>query len=472
MIDIKHQNRQRQYKLSQLAPLIQETIRHVLYAMPFARQLMAQGIRLTLDWTLLGPRSMRAVNREQRQIDQATDVLSFPARQMKEGQLTEDLEDWELMGEDPDRPSLFLGDLLLAPAIIEAQARDYGQSFEAELRLLVIHGVLHLLGYDHETDQEAQVMESLQEKLLLGLREIPCGFVALTGRPNVGKSTLLNELSDRTLAITSSKPQTTRHAIRSVLTSPDYQIALLDTPGLHKPKNALGKAMMKATTSAVGQADLVAVMVDAAWKPFVGQLELRIIQEAQKEGKPVILIINKVDGAPKENILPLIKAYDDLLKLDAYLPLSALTGDGIDRLLEEMARLLPIRRPLFDLDDETDQTERMLASELIRREVILQTDQEIPYGVSVLIERFEEIDPDEEERELAIDAVILCQRQAHKQILIGRGGDKIKSIGTAARRSIGQLLGARVHLSLFIKVRPDWQNKAQDLQAAGILGGD
>ncbi|NLA82287.1 MAG: KH domain-containing protein, partial [Clostridiaceae bacterium] len=196
------------------------------------------------------------------------------------------------------------------------------------------------------------------------------------------------------------------------------------------------------------------------------------IQEAQKEGKPVILIINKVDGAPKENILPLIKAYDDLLKLDAYLPLSALTGDGIDRLLEEMARLLPIRRPLFDLDDETDQTERMLASELIRREVILQTDQEIPYGVSVLIERFEEIDPYEEERELAIDAVILCQRQAHKQILIGRGGDKIKSIGTAARRSIGQLLGARVHLSLFIKVRPDWQDKVQDLQAAGILGGD
>ena len=469
MIDLNHQNRQRDYTLTRLAPLVEEAARHTLYAMPFARDLMAEGIRLSLDWTLVGPRSMRTINREQRQVDRPTDILSFPARPMEEGRLREPLEAWELLGDDPDSPSLFLGDLVLAPAIIEAQAGDYGQSFEEELRLLVIHGVLHLLGYDHISDEEAQVMEALEAKLMLGLKEIPAGFVALTGRPNVGKSTLLNELSDRTLAITSSKPQTTRQAIRSVLTTPDYQMALLDTPGLHQPRNALGKAMMKATSTAIGQADVVAVMIDASWKPFVGQLELRVIHQAQKEGKPLVLILNKVDRAPKENLLPLIKAYDDLLKLDAYVPLSALTGDGIDRLLGEIARLLPVRRPLFDLDDETDQTEGMLSAELIRREVIVQTDQEIPYGVTVLIENFEELAPEGGEREVAIDGLILCERKAHKQILIGKGGDKIKSIGMAARQSIGQLLDAKVHLSLFVKVKPDWQKRPQDLQEVGLL---
>ncbi len=473
MIELNHVNRQRSYPLSRLAPVVREAASHALYKLPFVQGLMEEGIEVSLDWTLVGPRTMRQINREQRGIDQETDILSFPAREMAEGKPAAAIEDWEFIGRTGEPGSLFLGDLVISPSRLDRQAAEAGRSLEEELRHLVIHGILHLLGYDHGTDQEAARMEALQNKLMGGLEEVPCGFVALAGRPNVGKSTLLNELSDRTLAITSPKPQTTRQAIRSVLTGDHYQIALLDTPGLHQPRNALGKAMMKSATRAAGQADLLVVLVDAAWKPFVGQMELRVIEEAKRDGKPVILAINKIDRSPKENILALIGAYDEKLKLDAYVPLSALTGDGVDRLLDEMVRLLPVRRRLFDLEDETDQTERMLAAELIRREVLTQTGQEVPYGVNVQIESFEEEgDEGGEDRQVTISALIICERESHKQILIGRGGSRIKSIGSAARQSIGKLLDARVHLSLFVKVKPNWQNRPQDLLDAGLTGRD
>lgn len=471
MIQLHHANRQRDYKLSDIGPLVREAADHALYASPFIRELLAEGIGIDLDWTLVGPRTMRGINREQREVDRETDILSFPAREMKEGHPLSPLEPWEFLSGEEEGDRLFLGDLILAPAVIEKQAEEYGHSFEEEIRFLVIHGVLHLLGYDHETEEDEEVMNALQKNLMAAYRDLPRGFVALAGRPNVGKSTLLNELSDRTLAITSAKPQTTRHAIRSVLTTEDYQIAFLDTPGLHQPKNALGKAMMKAATSAIGQADVLVVMIDASWNAFVGQLEERIIRQAKEEKKPVILVINKSDAAPKEKILPLIKVYDDAFKLDAYVPISALDGDGIDRLLEEIVRLLPVGRPLFDASDETDQTERMMASELIRREVLLQTGNEIPYGVTVLIERFEEEESDRG-REIEIDALIITEREGHKQILIGKGGGKVKSIGMAAREAMTQLFDARCHLSLFVKVKPNWQNRMQDLYEAGYAQKD
>ena len=212
-------------------------------------------------------------------------------------------------------------------------------------------------------------------------------------------------------------------------------------------------------------------MIDASWSPFVGHLERRIIDQARKDKKPVILIINKVDAAAKEKSLPLIKAYDDAFKLDAYIPLSALKGDGVDRLLEEIVALLPVRRRLFSAGDETDQTERMLSAELIRREVLLQTSHEIPYGVTVLIESFDDVQEDRG-RLVLVDAVIYCDRQSHKQILIGKAGEKIKSIGMEARAAMEKLLDARVHLSLFVKVKNGWQNKTADLLDAGLLAKD
>lgn len=477
MIELNHCNRQRVFPLGPVVPIVREAATHALFSTPFVQNLMADGVRISVDWSLIGPRAMRKLNREQRAVDLETDILSFPAREMSNGNPIVAVPLWELAGEEGAQKTLFLGDIVIAPAIVSKQAESLGHSFEHELKFLVIHGILHLLGYDHVDREDEVEMIALQKRLMADLLEVPCGFVALTGRPNVGKSTLLNELSERTLAITSAKPQTTRSAIRSVLTTDEYQIAFLDTPGLHKPKNVLGKSMMKAASGAISQADVVAVMIDASWNPFVGELERQVIEQAKHGNKPVILIINKVDRAPKEDILPLIKAYDDLYQLNAYVPISALDGDGIDRLIDEIKRLLPVRRRIFDLSDETDQTERMLTAELVRREILIQTNQEIPYGVTVIIERFEEqeslndLKNDQERlRRVEIDAVILCSRSSHKQILLGKGGSKIKSMGISARESIEKLLDASVYLSLFVKVKPDWQNRPQDLKEAGLFG--
>ncbi|HPX92968.1 MAG TPA: GTPase Era [Bacillota bacterium] len=467
MIDLNHSNRQRLFKLSQTSPLVREAASRVLYDSPFVRELMAEGVGVTVDWTLVGPRSMRKINRQQRGIDSETDILSFPARQMIRGQPAAPIENWEYLETGGGRRTILLGDLVISPSRVADQAEELGHGFEREFTFLVIHGLLHLLGYRHDTEEEEKEMNALQDRFMQSLIEIPCGFVAITGRPNVGKSTLLNQLSNRTLAITTDKPQTTRQAVRSVLTSADYQVALLDTPGLHQPKNALGKAMMKATSSAVAQADVLAVMIDASWSPFAGSLERRVIEQAQAAGKAVVLVINKVDRAPKENILPLIKVYDDLYKLDAYVPVSALGNDGIERLLHELVRLLPVRRRLFDPEDETNQTEKMLAAELIRREILLQTKEEVPYGTTVLIDRFEE--EGEGEREVFIDALIYCAKKTHKQIIVGKGGERIKAIGLASRRAIETMLDARVHLSLFVKVKLGWQDRPSDLMDAGLM---
>ncbi len=470
MIDIHCYNRQRVYRNRDTYPVMSETAEHVLYRMPAISSLLEDGIAVSLDITLVGPRVMRRINREQRRIDTETDVLSFPSREMYRGVFREEIDDWETLDVDgTGRPTLYLGELVIAPGRVDSQARELGHSFERELRFLVIHGVLHLLGFDHEDADDEAEMIRFQKTLLADLEEVPCGFVALAGRPNVGKSTLLNEIAGRTLAITTAKPQTTRHSIRSVYTADDCQIAFIDTPGIHRPKTGLGRAMMRSAVNSIHQADVVVLMIDASWRPVIGTAEQQVIEQSRKDDKPIILVLNKVDATRKENVLPLIQAYEKAYQLDAYVPMSAKTGDGTDRLIDEIKRLLPVRRRLFSIDDETDQTERILVGELVRREVLLQTDQEIPYGVTVLVESFEE-EEDDRGRFVAIDAVILCNKESHKQILIGKGGSKIKSIGIAARSAIESLLEAHVDLSLFVKVRRDWQNRTQYLRESGFRG--
>ncbi|MGI6157696.1 MAG: GTPase Era [Saccharofermentanales bacterium] len=465
MIEFNHTSRQRAHRLSEIAPVVEAAATHALMQSPFVRDVMAEGIHPVVDWVLLGPRSMRQLNREQRDIDAETDVLSFPARAMDRGEPVDPIDAWETVD---DR--LMLGELAFSPGYIAIQAAEYGQSFERELALLTIHGILHLLGYDHQTPAEREHMESLQRRLLMGMDEVPSGFVALVGRPNVGKSTLLNALADRTLAITSAKPQTTRHTIRGVISTDDYQLAFLDTPGLHRPNGALGKSMMKAASNAIQQADVVALMIDASWKPFIGERERRVIEQAQRQQTPVVLVINKIDATPKEHILPLIAVYEATYGLAGYVPISAAEEDGLDVLIEELVRHVPTQPRLFDVDDETDQTERIMASELIRREVLLQTDDEVPYGVGVIIERFDETTDDDGARRLEIDAVILCDKPSHKAILVGTRGQKIKAIGTAAREAIEALTEADVFLSLFVKVRTGWQLRERDVRETDVGG--
>ncbi|MDD2373794.1 MAG: GTPase Era [Eubacteriales bacterium] len=288
------------------------------------------------------------------------------------------------------------------------------------------------------------------------------GFVGLIGRPNVGKSTLLNYVSGTRLAITSHKAQTTRNLIRAVYDDDDAQIVFLDTPGMHQPKNKLGNYMVSAARQGMADADVILLLIEAGYRPHVGALEKRILEMASQFKKQVILVINKTDSAEKEGILPLIEAFNNEYSFAAIIPVSAKTGDGVELLLGEIKKLLPAGPRYFPEDSYTDQTERMLAAEMIREQILRLTHEEIPHGTAVAIESFEE-EYDEndsnERRHVSISAAILCDKSTHKGMIIGKQGQKLKDIGSRARKEIEEMLGCSCYLKLFVKVREDWRNR-------------
>ncbi|NLW12316.1 MAG: GTPase Era [Clostridiaceae bacterium] len=296
------------------------------------------------------------------------------------------------------------------------------------------------------------------------------GFVTLIGRPNVGKSTLLNHLSGARLAITSPKPQTTRNVIRAVYDDSEAQIVFLDTPGMHQPKNRLGDFMVTSARQAMAETDVILLLIEAGFEPRVGLLEKKILEMASQFKKQVILVINKVDIAVKEGVLPLLEAFASTYPFAAMIPVSAKTGDGVDILVAEIKKLIPEGPRYFPEDSYTDQTERMLTAELIREQILRLTHEEIPHGTAVAIESFEEVfeenDP-EERRHVSINAAILCERSTHKGIIIGHQGQKIKDIGSAARKQIEEMLGCSCYLTLFVKVREDWRNRKGILNDLG-----
>jgi GTPase len=307
------------------------------------------------------------------------------------------------------------------------------------------------------------------------------GFVSLIGRPNSGKSTLLNQLAGVRLAITSPKAQTTRHVVRAIIDDENSQIIFLDTPGLHKPHNRLGEYMMAVAAAALSDGDIILLLVDAEQAvnaaaktgPRVPQLELDILSKAAVRGKPVILLLNKVDLVVKEALLPLLAAYGGAFPFKALIPIAAKTGDGIPDLLDEIRRLLPDGPRYYPVDSLTDQTERSLSAELIREQILFLTSEEIPHGTAVEIEAFEELAGDEpataEERErVRITASIYCDKDSHKGILIGRQGAMLKRIGTAARVQIEEMLGCPCYLDLHVKVREDWRNRQGILRNLGF----
>lgn len=300
------------------------------------------------------------------------------------------------------------------------------------------------------------------------------GFVSLVGRPNVGKSTLLNQLAGMRLAITSPKPQTTRNVIRGIIDSAESQIIFLDTPGMHEAKNRLGSMMVSAIESSMADTDIIVLMVDAkaatAANAYAGipRMEAELIVKARKFNKPLLLVLNKVDQVVKEKLLPLIELYKDAADFQAIIPLSARTGEGMESFLGEVRRILPPGPRLFPPDTLTDQTERDLAAEIIRERILHLTHQEIPHGTAVEIEQFrEEVDP-EQRKMVQINAVIYCIKPTHKGIIIGRGGQMLKKIGTEARLQIEEMLGCPVYLELFVKVREDWQNRIGILRNLGL----
>ncbi len=288
------------------------------------------------------------------------------------------------------------------------------------------------------------------------------GFVAIVGRPNVGKSTLINQLIGEKIAIMSPKPQTTRHRIMGVLTKPDYQITFVDTPGLHKGKDLLNKTIDKIAVSAISDVDIVLYVVDRKKDDTADDI-LRYFKAA---GVPVFLAVNKIDLLPsKAHIDDIILSYLSAYPFEGVIPMSAKQGTYVDKIEELIVPHLSEGPRFFPEDMKTDQSEEKLMGELIREKILYHTEQEVPHAVAVVIESLTE---NEELNTIDVSALIIVERPTQKQILIGKGGEKMKKIGMEARKEINQLLHTKIHLSLWVKVKKDWRNRPGDLKSLGF----
>jgi GTP-binding protein Era len=280
------------------------------------------------------------------------------------------------------------------------------------------------------------------------------GFVTIIGRPNVGKSTLMNHLIGQKIAITSNKPQTTRKRIQTVYTDAERgQIVFLDTPGIHKAKNKLGTYMVNVAEHTLGEVDVILWLVEPS--NFIGAGEQHIIKQLQKVKTPVILIINKVDTVEKDKVLSYIDTYRKVYDFAEIIPISALRERNLDTVVDMIFKYLPYGPMFYDEDTVTDQPERAIVAEIIREKALHALDEEVPHGIAVSIDRMK----DRNDGNLTdIDATIVCERDSHKGIIIGKGGAMLKKIGSNARYEIEQLLDRKVNLKLWVKVKKDWRD--------------
>lgn len=290
-------------------------------------------------------------------------------------------------------------------------------------------------------------------------REFRAGYVAIVGKPNVGKSTLMNRFLGRKLSAVTPRPQTTRHRILSILSGKDYQVVFFDTPGLFQPTYKLQELMVKKAYSTFSDADLILLMVE----PFEFELEENLLARLRRAGKPTLLAINKIDLVKKESILPLIGAYSEVFDFREIVPVSALSGDGLDLLLQEILKLLPRGEPFYSPNTLTVHPERFFAEEIIREKVFILYGEEIPYSVSVRIDEFKERKGGKD----YIRAILYVERDSQKAVLIGKRGEALKKVGELSRSDIESLLGRPVYLELWVKTRKEWRKKEADLKQLG-----
>ena len=413
---------------------------------------------------------IKRLNAEFRNKDSVTDVLSFPM--LEDGEIDED----EIIEGEP----IALGDIVICAQRAMEQAEEYGHSFEREICFLAVHSTLHLLGLDHEADKADElymnrVQEEILEKMGLPRGENPgnsaskahneqdekTGFIAIIGRPNVGKSTFMNAALGEKVAIVSSKPQTTRNRITGVLTRGDCQYVFIDTPGIHKPKNKLGEYMMKSADESLSATDGIIFIADACEMP--GKSDLDIIAKIKSTGAPAVLVLNKTDIAKKDKLLTIIAKYNELFEFKSIIPISALNGEGVEIVLDEVTPFLRPERWYFPEDTVTDQPERQICAEIIREKLLRLNDEEIPHGVAVVVEDFKE-----SANLISIRAEIYCEKQAHKKIIIGKNGVALKKAATFAREDMEELLGQKVFLDLWVKVKENWRDSALSLNRLGF----
>lgn len=289
------------------------------------------------------------------------------------------------------------------------------------------------------------------------MKEFKSGYVAIIGRTNVGKSTLLNNLAGTKIAAMANKPQTTRNAIKAIVTTEDYQIVFVDTPGIHKPKHKLGEMMNTTAFEQLQDVDVVVFIIEAQ-SYEIGRGDKLIIEKLKEQKIPTILLINKIDLVEKEKLLNLINIYKNEYNFEAIIPISATKNEGIDLLLKEIQKLLPIGPAYYNEEELTDQTERQIIEDLIREKCLKLLDQEVPHGIIVEVEKMKLRTNKEGIEIYDIDATIYCERNSHKGIIIGKNGAMLKRISSYARQDAEKLLDAKVNLKVWVKVKEGWQD--------------
>ena len=286
-------------------------------------------------------------------------------------------------------------------------------------------------------------------------------FIAIVGRPNVGKSTLMNALLGEKIAIVSSKPQTTRNRIMGILTKDENQFVFLDTPGIHKPKSKLGSYMMKSVRSSLGSADAVILIADAGRAP--GETERNVIEQIKKDELPAMLVLNKIDLYNRVQIAETISQYAILYDFNAFVPVSAMKGKNVEDVLDEAEKFLYEGDWFFEEDMITDQPEKQIAAEIIREKLLRMLSKEIPHGTAVVIEEFKD-----EETLISVRAEIYCEKASHKGIIVGKNGETLKKIGTYAREDMENFFGVKVYLNLWVKVKEHWRDNDFNLNNFGF----
>ena len=294
-----------------------------------------------------------------------------------------------------------------------------------------------------------------------------CGFVALLGRPNVGKSSIINTLLKEKVAAVSSKPQTTRNAIRCILTTEKEQIIFVDTPGIHKPKHVLGDFMVKEAAKTLSQVDVICFVVEAGDRT-IGEKEEIILEFLSNSTVPIVLAVNKIDKFSDQEVFwKTVEMYETRISPAAVVPLSAKKSVNMDVLIETLSGMLPMQPPIYPADMLMDTTERFLAAEVIREKILNFTDQEVPHGTAVVVEEFKSPEEYPELKTCEIRATIVVDREGQKAIIIGRSGAKLKTIGMAARKELEEKFGYPIYLQLWVKVKPGWRKSQEELRRLG-----
>ena len=454
----------------ELTPALRNTVKKAIVA---ALDYQEIDFPVEISLSFVDNERIHELNKEYRGKDAPTDVLSFPM-----------FEDGEIEYDDESDEPCAIGDIVISLEKAVEQAEEYGHSLEREAAFLAVHSVLHLLGFDHEISQEDdEYMKESAEEILssIGLRrdisnsvegsaKVPVKeqktmFISLIGRPNVGKSTLLNAIVGEKVAAVSKKPQTTRNRITGIHTVGCEQYVFVDTPGLHKPKNKLGEFMVNAAETAIPDTDAVVFMAEV--NDSIHPQDKEIIERIKKAKLPAILVLNKTDICNKGKLLDNMAKFNELYDFVSIIPASALKGENIDVIMKELKPFLRSEPWFYPEDMITDQTVRTISAEIIREKLLRLLDEEIPHGTAVTVEDYEET-----EKLIKIRAEIYCEKDAHKKIIIGKNGETLKKAATFAREDIEEMTSKKVFLDLWVKVKENWRDSELNMARLGFKKED